>query len=361
MAYVPAIADTQLRRDPRTGYWAIRWTIPASESPDGVARSRAYSCRTKDRSVAEDVRQAWLTAQHKVAGPGGGTIGAICTHYRDSHLLTQGRTASQINSLKPIVRELGQLELLDLTLNRVAGYTAVRRGQGRVDGTIRRELGALRAAIGWCIKTGFLPVGTAVPYIALPPASAGRLNTLDEADEKQLFEYAAHLVYSGTPNTLGWRAALFVCIALDAPARSSAIEGLTWDRVTLPPPGSNRPGLIDYRVFGSARTKKRRVPVPISNRLLPVLRHAFTFRRGGLTPPVLVRTGTVRRSFDTLVRAAGVKHVTRHDLRRTWASLAAGRDVDLYKVAAVLGDTLATTEKNYAHLSPSFLVGAMNR
>ena len=42
--------------------------------------------------------------------------------------------------------------------------------------------------------------------------------------------------------------------------------------------------------------------------------------------------------------------VTPHIMRHTFASLLACSNVSLYKIAKWLGDTMATTEKHYAHL-----------
>jgi hypothetical protein len=62
----------------------------------------------------------------------------------------------------------------------------------------------------------------------------------------------------------------------------------------------------------------------------------------------------------TLLRSGGVRSsqqeriawVTPHVMRHTFASLLASQGVSLYKIAKWLGDTLATTEKHYAHPVP---------
>jgi integrase len=56
----------------------------------------------------------------------------------------------------------------------------------------------------------------------------------------------------------------------------------------------------------------------------------------------------------------GVPWVTPHVLRHTWASLAAMNGVSLWDIAQVLGDTIATVEANYLHLTPGHLRGAIN-
>jgi len=52
--------------------------------------------------------------------------------------------------------------------------------------------------------------------------------------------------------------------------------------------------------------------------------------------------------------------VTPHTLRHTWATLAARAGVPLFQVAGVLGDTLPTVMRVYAHHCPDHLRGAVN-
>jgi len=53
--------------------------------------------------------------------------------------------------------------------------------------------------------------------------------------------------------------------------------------------------------------------------------------------------------------------VTPHTFRHTLASWLAQKDVQLMKIAAILGDTVETVEKHYAHLVPTDLDQSVNR
>jgi integrase len=44
--------------------------------------------------------------------------------------------------------------------------------------------------------------------------------------------------------------------------------------------------------------------------------------------------------------------ITTHDLRHTYAATAIDAGLDIYTLARQLGDTLAVTERTYAHLYP---------
>ena len=53
--------------------------------------------------------------------------------------------------------------------------------------------------------------------------------------------------------------------------------------------------------------------------------------------------------------------LTLHAFRQPWATKAAMDDIAMDSIAAVLDDTVATVEKNYKHLSPEYLSGAVKR
>ena len=57
---------------------------------------------------------------------------------------------------------------------------------------------------------------------------------------------------------------------------------------------------------------------------------------------------------------AGLQGVTRHTLRHTWATWAAQHRVSMWDIAGVLGDTVETVTRNYAHHSPDDLRAAVN-
>jgi integrase len=62
-----------------------------------------------------------------------------------------------------------------------------------------------------------------------------------------------------------------------------------------------------------------------------------------------------RDTWDAaLTRAARVARlpITTHDLRHTYAATAIDAGLDIYVLAQQLGDTLAVTERTYAHLYP---------
>jgi len=83
----------------------------------------------------------------------------------------------------------------------------------------------------------------------------------------------------------------------------------------------------------------------------------------GLRSPYMLRPDVVkgaaryrydfRRPFTEHVHACGFPSTTRHDMRRTFASLLVSAGVSIYKVAKWLGDEIGTAQAHYGHLIPS--------
>jgi integrase len=210
-------------------------------------------------------------------------------------------------------------------------------------------LSVLIAAANFAVRKGELSKND-VPVIELPPASAPRDRWLTDDEVAALFN-AARARRDGRLS----RAERFLWLAYYTAARKGALLDLRWPQVDFDTK------VIHLNPPGRKQTKKRRASVPIADDLLPVLRQAHKERNGEY---VLDHGGSIRRGFGTLVKAAGLKGVTPHTLRHTAATHMARAGVDLWIIANVLGDTLTTTEKNYAHHNPDFArrgVSALNR
>lgn len=212
-------------------------------------------------------------------------------------------------------------------------YVAERRREGAGDGTIRRELGALRSALRWQSKAT-----PAVVELPSPPPSRDRFLTRDE--------YAALLGAAQSDHIR-----LFIILALATAARKTAILELTWDRVDF------AGGRID---LGGGSGNKRRGVKPMTQRAREALEFAYAARtcehvieyRGG---PVL----RIDKAFRRTVERSGIPHCGPHDLRRSAARWMVESGVPIEAVSQYLDHTdVRTTMKTYARFSPDFLAGA---
>jgi integrase len=345
--------DTRLAQN-RSGYWEIRWT--EHDAATGRARTRAFSCRTKDRGLAEDAHRAWLDAASAVGGltPGALLVRDVLERYIRDHIeLNLRGSTTQRGALKPVLDFCGNQPLTDVTPDLLRRY---RRHRARTvaDATARREMGAMNAALKWAKRNSLLPADWVPPHFDLPPNGAPRENVLTEAEAQQVWDAASSL-FLGSGPFASRRIGLFICLALDTAARAGSIEGLTWDRVNM------AGGFVDYRDPGRRVSRKRRVLVPISDRLQIIMQAAYdqraTIKNGKY---VLGNSADTHMGFRQLMDGMGLHDCTRHDLRRTWATIKARRGVPLWEIAGVLGDTIATVTKHYAHHCPGHLRSAVN-
>jgi integrase len=318
------------------GVWYIHWS-------EG-RRSKRVSTRARDRAEAEKV-MAGLILEGDRRKDGDMPVSAVLDDYWNQH----ARNVESAVRIDIMIRHLREFfnDTLVSEIDRTAldGYSKQRRNADTADGTLRNELTCLTTAMRHCVREKRLD-GHLVPHIALP--------TAPPAKERWLTAEEAGRLRAACGDSLRLR--VFVEIALNTASRRAAIETLTWFQVDL----TQR--VINFNPPGRKQTKKRRAKVPISDALLPWLVRAKAEIKGEF---VLGDRGSMFAAFNAAVKRAGLykagrENVTPHTLRHTWATWAAQSRVNLWEIAGVLGDTLATVERKYAHHHPDYLRDAVN-
>ena len=66
----------------------------------------------------------------------------------------------------------------------------------------------------------------------------------------------------------------------------------------------------------------------------------------------------IRTSWGTALKAAGVEHCTRHDLRHTAITWGMSRGMSTWEAAGFFGVSVDLIERVYGHHSPSYLADA---
>jgi integrase len=331
-----------------SGIYEVRWTENG--------RSKTLSTRTKSLRDAGLFFARWAEENYRVVKPvGGSRIAQILDAYWEDHakdVQSSATIAGHINWLK---QGLGYHEARDLTAGDITTYVR-KRSKGLLGtravspGTIRRELAILQAAFKQAVDQRIVRQDE-LPAIKLPPAGDPRDRYLS-LDEIGRLLAAARAISTEEGGGRLSRIERFLRIALHTGARKEAIVWLEWDRVDF-----DR-NIIDFRDPDLKTTKKRRVQVPISDQLLPILARAYRERNGAY---VLDTTGPLRSVFDRVCRVAGLEDVSPHVLRHTWASQASMHGVPLTEISRVLGNTLAVCEKVYAKYQPGYLTNAVNQ
>jgi integrase len=218
---------------------------------------------------------------------------------------------------------------------------AYHKWRARSNGTVRRELGVLRAAINHAHAEGRL-TRTVVVHLPERPDSKQRWLTKNEAARLLLAALRSKKSRLYLP--------LFILIALHTGARKEAILSLRWGQVDLDA------GLIDWNPVGRRRTKKQRPRVRIPRRLLAHLRRARL--RGSDTGFVIHDSGKPvrdpKKAFAGACERAGLEGVSPHVLRHTRATWGMQAGVNKWELAGFLGMTVETLENVYGHHHPDY-------
>lgn len=341
------------------GYWYAKWS--------DAGRSKRKSMGTQDGAVAKERFAHWLL----LGGDGADaperiyTVADAWAVYHEKHVEPHvvGKATLDFN-WKALQPHFGHLPVTTVDQDAVDGYVAKRTG-GRLGRrvkpqTCRKELSTLSAALAFCTaKPHKLYDPSALQPFKLPDAAEPRDRWLTIVEVQRLLDAAARLRRGDRLS----RAERFLWLGLETAARKQAILDLTWDRVHFDT------GVIHYDVPGRKKTKKRRAPVPISRALRPVLERAYAERLDAKRADGLVldNKAAVWAAIQNVAVEAGlgVKRarinrwdkplatgISPHVLRHTAATHMARRGVPLWKVAKILGDTLATVERVYAKWAP---------
>lgn len=318
--------------DKRGGFYIV-WT-------EG-GRSRERSTGTTDRGQAEIALAEFLHGRQRGAGP------------RDPHevLLTDALADyAEEKGAKAMASEriaYALVPLADFWEGRaVANVTrqtceAYQKWRARSNGTVRRELGVLRAAINHAHSEGRL---TRTVVVHLPDRPEPRDRWLTKGEAARLLRAALR------SKKARLYLPLFIVIALHTGARKEAILSLRWGQVDLDA------GLIDWNPVGRRRTKKQRPRVRIPRRLLAHLRRARL--RGSDTGLVIHDSGKPvrdpKKSFANACKRAALDGVSPHVFRHTRATWGMQAGAKTWELAGFLGMTEATLINVYGHHHPDY-------
>lgn len=340
-----------LRKRKGSDNWYISWT------EDSVPKKRTTG--TKDHTEAQKILGAFIEEyENELAGNNLTVCQALNDYYREHvkvKLSAPERTAFFRKALNGFFDDI-PIRTIKRQDSRL--YAEYRREQSIGDSTIRKELQHLVAAMNHAVKEKRLDKYD-VPAVDLPKEPPGKELWLTHEQASALLGECRFELVRGKDGRfkreeVSWITPeyLFVMIALHAAPRRGAIENLTWFQVDM------KRRVINFKKRGEVQTSKRKPVVPISDTLLPVLEQAYRERKNEY---VLGSNKPMYRPIKKAMKRAGLsEEYTPHTLRHTWATWAAQSGVPIFNIAGVLGDSVATTEKRYAHHSPDYLVSAVN-
>lgn len=331
------------------GIWYIHWT-------EG-RRSKRESTGAKEKVAAQIYLGEWLKGEAADKGSAAVyTVADLWDLYFERHVEKNNvDTRSSETCWRNLKVHFGDLTLPEVTQRGADGVDKVeeyilKRQDGEIGdrpaatGTIRGELARMMAAIRWHAdpkRKTISPVD--VPVFEMPPPSPPRDRWLRADEIQRLMASAASWSSDGRLS----RVERFLWLALETGARRQAILQLTWNRVDFDI------NVIDYRVPGRKVTKKRRVVVPISKTLRPILLRAYEERTSDMVCDN--ESHSIWRAIKGVAKRAEVADVSPHVLRHTAATHMLRNGVPIWTVAGILGDTVQTVEKTYGHHVPDGL------
>jgi integrase len=306
-------------------------------------KRRSHSCGTEDLGIAEE-KLAEDLAGERPAGPcdpAERPIAQILSCYMTEHaphVADPARIGYAVAALLPF---WGRNVAGDVKGSTCRSYARHEAKQGRGDGTTRRNLTVLRAAINHDFAEGRL---TRPVSVEMPDRPAPRDQWCDRAEIARLVRAARKMrrARDHLPH--------FILLGFYTAQRKGAI--LTLRKPQIDP----ETWLIDFR--DGRQTNKGRPPIPAPRKLRTTLRGLMA-RTPDLGYLISYQGGPVKeilKGFTKAAHDAGLPDVTPHTLRHSAATHMVRQGVPMAKVSAWLGHrNTKTTEDVYAHHAPDYL------
>ncbi len=214
--------------------------------------------------------------------------------------------------------------------------------------SVNREFQTLKGMFNRAIEWGMLHGNNPAVGINNIPQNNSRCRWLSEQEQERLLSCCEGLTK------------VLVLIALKTGMRWGEIKALKWSQA----PRSNYVDLTNGVIFvheALAKTQKSR-HIPLSNAVRLALQSVeripgeeYIF----LNPETKKPLGSIKRSFHTAMKRAGITNFRFHDLRHTFASQLVRNGVDLYVVQKLLGHSTPKMTQRYAHLRQDQLKDAI--
>jgi integrase len=305
-------------------------------------KTERLSLRTTDFVEAQTRFCAFLTEGLAIFDPGpeGLTVGQALSQYVVEHVdVNCAAPVRQHSAIKMLRPWFGDTPISQINVAACRAYVKHRRIQGKSDSTIRRELTTLRAAIAHAIKFERLD---RMPKLELPTDASREAHWFTKPQFQKI-------VANASPELRD----LVIVLYYTAARRESVVQ-MTKFQVNL------KDSRIDLRnpneTLAQRRSKKRRVVVPLDPALRPTIERLMMQPGERLFPQVY--DWYVR--FQTCLSQLGFEG-TLHSLRHSRATHLLQAGVSVYDVASLLGDTVETVQRVYAHACPDHVGEAIRR
>lgn len=305
-------------------------------APDG---SRVFeTAKTTDKRQAEEYEasiKARLWREHQLGERQGTWPEAVVSWLKSTNHKDRRNVEQRLRWLDPILGGLTLRQITPAILHRVR---AEKLSDGAKPATVNRHLAIVSAVLRHAQKAGMIDAVPSVPLMKEPP---GRVRYLSHDEANALLHHLRQ-------NERRTHLLDMVEFGLATGLREANICGMRWERVDL----ERRLAWVPAEESKTGRALR----VPLNDLALQVLE-----RRQGISDE-WVFTYQGRRvvrcnnsSFRKAVKACGLRDVTFHTIRHTWASWHVMAGTPLQVVMELGGWTNMRTVLRYAHLAPDHL------
>jgi integrase len=333
-------------------------------------------CRKDEREQAEKALAEYLAKKHQpsfMSGePAGVPIADVLNFYateRGPELAHPELVAYHMN---PLLDFFGDKSCDWISSSSCRDYvkarTAGKLGRKVVNGTARRELETLNAALNFAYREKKLRFPIPLTF---PQKAPSRQRWLTRSEAAALLAgalgFAVVACDIGTRQPILWRRvakphyhlARFILVGLYTGTRHEAILQLRWHANTWGGWIDLERGVLYRRGHGDLETNKRRTPAPVADRLVP---HLKRWHRLTVTGPTEYYGELIKRQgrawYSARRRAALDDSVTPHVMRHTCATWLLQKGVPTWEVAGYLGTSEKVIRDTYGHHSPDHLENA---
>ena len=325
------LGEYWLSRRPNSPQWCRTWFDAETR------QTRRASLGTGDLETAKAALAEWYTlhGRRDREEPRSVVLATVCARYQDKQGQHVRSAGIQRRNLTIILEALSPgMTVGEFTLERQMEVVRKLRGQGYADGTIKRAMGAVKAAVNFAWKNGELD--RPVPFGTLPEG---------QPRERVLsIEELAALWDATEPPHLQ----MFVMLLLGTAARPEAILQLTRFQC------DTARGIIDLNPPGRSQTKKRRPVVPMPDFLVPWIETANSHLVQWKGKPIQ----KINKTWRTIRDDAGLSDdVVPYSIRHTVATELRSRGVPELEIAGMLGHSMPNfrTTGRYAKYVPDYL------
>lgn len=313
---------------------------------DASGKRTRRSTGTSDRKEAEALEAKWKLEAYQ-----GKQWGAQPSRTFDELMLAylsatkrDKRSAERDRfSAKRLYAVFSGRELSGLKAADVRSYMEGRRAGGVGPGTINREVGLFSAAINYARREWGWDIANPAERRRMREPE-GRVRWITKAE-------AAALIRAASTESRAPHLPDFIRLALHTGMRRGEMLGLEWRRVDL------QVGLVFLEGEHTKSRKRRSVPLNAEARAALISRARFRSEHCADSPWVFCnaegeRIASVKRSFISACRRAGLSDFRAHDMRHTCAAWLVSSGVPLQAVRDLLGHSTIKVTERYAHLAP---------